>query len=204
MSEEGIQTAKAADASVNTETVKAESTQETANGAANVASEADSTHTRLLEESKRYKKRALEAEKKMEAFEKAKLEEQGKYRELYEQYKTQFEELKSQTMRDKVSFEVKQHAAKVGCVDVNALLKLGRSDLMQFDEQTGEIHGVDLFIEDAKKTSPYLFKTQPTPTINPATPSGALDKPKPAKTHGLSKEEWKAQLLQAAKTAQGA
>lgn len=193
MSEEGTQTVNTADDSTNVETVEATNVKNQVEET-NVP-QVDTTHERLLNESKKNKKRALEAEKRLEALEKSKLEEQGKYKELYEQYKTQFDELKNQTMRDKVGFEVKQHAAKAGCVDVNSLLKLGNGELMQFDEQTGEILGADLFIEDARKQFPFLFKSQPTPTINPVTPSGApVKQTKTASQVAKSPEGFKAAL----------
>lgn len=159
-----------------------------ANASAEEAHEVDSqaqeagTHSevndRLLKESKAFKSRALSAERELERIQKASLEEQGKFKEMYEATQQKYESLMKNLVKEKIKSSVSDHASKVGCVNVEALLKLGNPSLLEFDEEQGTVHGSDLFVEEARKQHPYLFNSAKTAAINSASPGGPLKEKK--------------------------
>jgi hypothetical protein len=138
------------------------------------ASEGDAK--RVLEESKKWKKRALEAERLNSEIQKAKEQEQGNYKKLYEEETARYKNLYKTTVKDKVRMSLTEHASKSGCQSIDALLKLGNSELLEYDETDGKVNGAELFIEDAKRNHPYLFSSVKAPTINPTTPGGVSSK----------------------------
>lgn len=154
------------------------SEQETTNVETPAANAAESKEVppqpseRLLEESKQWKSRALAAEKEKAELEKARLKEKEDFKALYEKEKSERETLFKQVMQEKLKSKVTEVAAKAGCVDVEALIKLGNKELLQFDDSTFELHGAETFIEEAKKSKPYLFSQAKPQTVNPATPGG--------------------------------
>lgn len=136
---------------------------------------ASEVNARLLSESKKNKALAQELKSKLakyEVQEKSQLEEQARFKELYEKEKGQRELLLKTVIKEKIKSSVADKALKAGCVSVDDLIKLGNSELLQYDEETLDVHGVDTFVEEAMKSKPYLFKSTKTPTINAATPGG--------------------------------
>ncbi|MCH7706712.1 MAG: hypothetical protein IIB33_06660 [Chloroflexi bacterium] len=69
-------------------------------------------------------------------------------------------------------FQLRSVANAAGCVSVDDLMAPGNADLIQFDPKTGEVHGVDMFVNQAKTEKAYLFQQAPTPVINPVRPAG--------------------------------
>jgi len=138
-----------------------------------------STHERVLNESKKFKDRAVRAEQELETRKQKELEDQGKWKEVAEKQKERADNYHTQMIRDKVSTAIQTAAAKAGCIDPTALTKLGDGGLMQFDEDTQTVHGTELFIEDAKQKFGYLFHKPGTPTINPSAPAGVPLTPQP-------------------------
>lgn len=134
---------------------------------------------RLLAESKEWKLKAQSSKKELAAMkeqlagiERAKAEEQGQYKELYLKEKTRREEVEGSMVKAYVGNAVKAAASKLGCVDPEVALQLGNSSNLQFDEGSGEVHGVDQFLEELQKSKPFLFVAAKTPTINPTVPGG--------------------------------
>ena len=130
------------------------------------------THKRVLQESKLFKERALKAESVLQKNEQVNLEEQGKFKELSERYKTKLETLEQREVETNLNNAVQQYATKAGCVNIESLMKLGDASLLQYDQKTGQVHGVELFIEDSQKNHPYLFGSKSTPNINHGMPGG--------------------------------
>lgn len=153
-------------------------------------------NARLLAESKKHKALASELKTKLakyEAAEKSALEQQSQFKDLYEKEKKDREALLKTVVSDRIKASVAQEAAKHGCIDVDGLLKLGNKELLQYDEATLEVHGVDQYVEDTKKSKPYLFQSASKANINPATPGASVrSNVKPLKD--LSKDEIMAQL----------
>lgn len=136
-----------------------------------------STAQRLEEESKKYKKNWQTLKGEAEAKQKVFLEEQGKYKELYEVERKKSEDLFKNFVRNKVESSVGGVASKFGCVDVDALLKLGNVELLQYDENNHQVVGVETFVEESKKKYPYLFQGQQKAQINSNMPNSGYEKP---------------------------
>jgi len=154
------------------------------------------TVERLLENTKRHKEKAQEERrerlrlaKRVEEMEKAKLEEQGKFKELSESYKTKYESLRGVVVQKELEKSVDKEALQAGCVDVEALLKLGNRTLLQYDEATDTFYGVDAFVDDAKQRFKYLFTSPVTPIINPTSPVGANTVKQPKSVKEMTQEE---------------
>lgn len=128
---------------------------------------------RLLAESKAWKARALAAEKEKEEAEKAKLTEQGKYKDLFEKAQTELSEFRTKHVETRKRAEVERLAASVGCVSVDALYTLGNKTLLEYDAESDTIQGAEKFIEEAKKVHQFLFNPVKAPNVNPASPGGA-------------------------------
>jgi hypothetical protein len=129
-------------------------------------------NSRLLKESKKYKERAAAAEKELERLKKAALEEQGKYKEMYESTAQKFDHLKKALAKEKIKQAVSVHAAKAGCLNVDALMKLGNAELLTWDEDSMNVDGAQEFVESARREHSYLFGAAKTPSVNGVTPGG--------------------------------
>jgi hypothetical protein len=129
---------------------------------------------KVIEQRQAEKKARKELEEKLHAIEKKAAEEQGKYKELYEKRESQYNELYGSWLKDKVQSSVQKALIKAGCIDDELALTAGRSELLEFDESTGKVDGVESWLQDLKERKPVLFQSVKTPTINPATPGGGL------------------------------
>lgn len=139
-----------------------------------------STAARLLAESKKYKADAAKAKKEKDDLLATQAQEQGRYKDLYEKSKVDMETFKKQLKLEKVNGAVKSAAEKAGFVYPEKALKYGNAELLQYNEDSFEVHGVETFLDDLKKDVPQLFQQNKNPVINPATPSGSaikLNKP---------------------------
>jgi ribosomal protein L19E len=165
--------ANAGDSNANASSENNTSTETTSTSSSNGSAEGSAA--RLLEESKNWKKRATQAEKELEDLKKKEAESQGQFKKLYEEEKKRNEEISKSYIRTQVKMSVDDLAKKAGCVNVEALMKLGNPELLEYNQENGNVYGADLFIEDAKKHHPYLFSAGvKPPTINPATPGGVV------------------------------
>lgn len=155
-------------------------TEPTANAAPTQAVEAveppSEVNERVLAESKKYKRQAQEYKQQLEAMANAKLQEEAKYKELWQQSEQKFQTLHKSLVKEKVKAAVADKASKAGAVDVDAVMKLGNPELLQVEEDTLEVHGVDSFVDELRKAKPYLFQTAKAPTINATTPGGVVAK----------------------------
>lgn len=167
----------------------------------------DEASDRLLNESKRYKeernalkKETAELRAKLEAREKAEQEQQGKYKELFEKSEAQRREVIQKTAKVAIKAKISELATKKGCQSVDALLKLGNAELLEFDLDSGDVNGAELFIEDAMKSSPFLFANQKQISVNASTPGGAVAAKKYNKMSEMPKSEldklWEVALKQ--------
>lgn len=181
------QTKNAANAATETQ-----ANAETSGQTTETENQASEVNARLLAESKKYKSAYQEAKQKLEEVEKSKLQEQSKYKELYEQTEEKYKTLYKSLVKEKVRTSVADVAAKAGCHDVEALLKLGNSELLQVDDESLKVDGVEAFVEDARKNKPYLFQSVKQASINSVTPGGGVTKTKSLKD--MSSTELMAQL----------
>lgn len=157
-------------------------TEQSANAApAQEAVETESKATsevneRLLAESKKYKKAAQEYKSQLEAAQNAKLQEEAKFKELWQKSEEKYQGLYKSLVKEKIKTAVTEKASKAGAVDVEAVMKLGNPELLQVEDETLEVHGVESFVEELKKQKPYLFQTAKAQTINATTPGGVVAK----------------------------
>ena len=156
--------------------------------------QAPEVESRLLAESKEYKRKYQATKAKLEELEKSKLQEQSQYKELWQKSEEKFQNLYKTLVKEKVRSAVSDKAAKAGCIDVDDLLKLGNTQLLEVNQETLEVEGVDVFVDEAKKLKPYLFMAQKTPTINTTTPGGGTLKAGVKQLKDLTKDEILAQL----------
>jgi hypothetical protein len=161
-----VETANAEGATKEQDETEANATRETA----------EQVNARLLSESKSWKARALKAEREKQDQLKKAAEEQGNYKTLYETSQNELVKIKSELVKNSVSSAIESISSKYGCIDPKALMKLGNKDLIQVDESTFEVFGAETFVEDAKKSMPYLFRQGSQAQINPVSPSGVVTK----------------------------
>lgn len=133
-------------------------------------SDLKSTNERLLAESKKYKSEYQKLKAEREELEAKKLEEQGKEAERAKHWETKYKALNERVLKKSIDDAIMGYAKEKGCIDPKAVVRLGNMSRVVYDEETGEVSGVDGMLEDLKKDSPYLFATPKTPVINPATP----------------------------------
>lgn len=138
------------------------------------------------EEAKKYRQKMVERgkeldslKKKLEEIESSKMQEQGKFKELAESYKKEADEWKKrhesahQTYAYKViTSQIKAEAAKIGCVDPDALIQLTNvSDLEVDDDFNIKQESLKALMDQEFKKRSYLFKKD-APQIKDGTPAG--------------------------------
>lgn len=136
----------------------------------------------LLREKRRFaaeKDRADKLALELEDARQAKLEAEGNLAESNERLKKQVEELSRSKKQLAGNFaynslvsQVEAEAAKLGCVDTDALSKLMNLKDVEIDMETFRADQEELkaMIEEQKKNRPYLFNKQ-GPKINNSNPS---------------------------------
>jgi len=124
-------------------------------------------------------RQAAELKEKLAEYETKKLEEQGKYQELLqaerERLKAKDQEyslLKTTIIQDRVRSAIAVEASKLGCVDVDALIKVGDLSKITPDPKTLDVDGNEVvsFVNEMLAGKPYLFK-QAAPRVNDLPPS---------------------------------
>lgn len=133
-------------------------------------SDLKSTNERLLAESKKYKSEYQKLKVEREELEAKKLEEQGKEAERAKHWESKYKELNERVLKKSVDDAIMSYAKEKGCIDPKAVVRLGNMSQVVYDEETGEVSGVDIMLEDLKKNSPYLFAAPKSPVINSTTP----------------------------------
>lgn len=136
------------------------------------AAPTETPNARLLRESQANKARAVKAEQALAAIHRKQQEDQGQYKELADEYKAKFEGVQKKLMTTAIAKAISDSAAKAGCVNPKALMKLGDMSQLTYDEETGEVTGAEAFVEAAKSEHGYLFQGTRAPVVNPARPGG--------------------------------
>lgn len=129
-------------------------------------------NARLLEESKRNKQRARDAEARLKAIEESQLTEQQRYKELYENTKSKLESTQKKATELQLKTQLMPKLSAAGCVDVTDAMKLGNAALLVHDEEENSLSGVDEYISDLQKRKPYLFKSGKPSSVNDSLPPG--------------------------------
>lgn len=114
-------------------------------------------------------KAGKDALKKLEELEEAKLEEEGKFKELAEKARQRAEEAEK-TLQDRIIDNALQaEAVKQGAVDLEAVLKL--VDRQTIEYKDGDVIGHDKAVTSLIEGKPYLKNAQPSNIGSPTQPS---------------------------------
>ena len=142
---------------------------------------------KLIDENRGYRKKNSEYRAKLEDMEKqlsqmqeAKLQEEGKYKEAAEFYKTKAAEFESKYKdatssyaSNVVTSQVRAKAAEMGCIDYEALVKLApMQDLYDHIDEDFNVKpdAIQSVLEMMQQKRPWLFK-KPGPKIEDGVPS---------------------------------
>ena len=131
----------------------------------------------VRESEKQTRLKNLELKRQLEEKEKAKLQDQGQFKELAEIWQRKATESETQANKLKQAFAIKTiadtlslEAQKMGCIDTDALVNLIQLDQVPIDETFNvDRENVKAMLEDFRKTKPYFFQKQ-APRIADATP----------------------------------
>lgn len=143
-------------------------------------------------------KEALEA--KLAEIDRKKLEEDGKYKDLYEKEKQAKDELETKLTRSQKGTAFRVKAIQAGVVNPDDALKL--VDIDKISLKDGEVEGVDDLIKSLQENKPYLFQKDNKINLGSGTNPQASDTPtftlEQIQDHSFYKEHEK-EILQAAK-----
>jgi len=155
-----------------------------------------------VEKLREEKRKNSELSAKLDKIRLEEAEKNGQWKEAHDNIKNKYETLSNNWTEVSVRSAVDAAADKYGCVNTRLAFLAGKTKLLSFDSDTGEVDGVDAFWEDLKDTEPTLFQTPKTPTVNPSLPGGQLRvAPEKVDLSELSTDELKARLRQAVKGA---
>lgn len=156
-------------------------------------------------EAKQYRQKLAQEKKASEEAKQKSLIEQGQYKELADIYKVKSEAAEAQAMRLREAFAMKTvadavalEAAKLGCVDTDALIQLMPLDQIPIKDnfEVDRTH-VKTIMEEFKKGKSYLFQKQSpripdgTPGKQPAYAGKSLDQMTSQEIEALLKEKYK-------------
>ena len=151
-------------------------------GAAELNGSEERVNDRILKESKKYKERlsaerarTAELQSQLEDIKRAELEKQGKEKERADYYKDQYDTLRQQLVKKNVDDAVTALASKMGCSKPKAVLQLGNKTLLQYDDSTNEVLGVESFVEDVKREYPEFFSKEKRSVVNSSLPSTKVE-----------------------------
>lgn len=131
---------------------------------------------RILTESKNYKKRAQAAERRLKEFEESRLKENEKWKEAYEKKANEFDSLQKRIVTNAVQSEVRQAAIKAGCIDPDAVVRLGDLSSLEYDPDTNSVTGVDELVQSMQAEKSYLF-AKPSAPVTSGIPRAPKDAP---------------------------
>lgn len=140
--------------------------------------ETSTVNERILKESKKYKERlaserarAAELQAQLDAVKQAELEKQGKEKERADYYQGKYDSLNKQIMKRNVEDKVAAIAQQMGCEKPKAVLSLGNSSLLSYDESTGEVIGAESLVDEVKREYPELFSKAKRHVVNSSIPT---------------------------------
>lgn len=141
-------------------------------------------------EAKTNRQKLAEEKRKNEELVKAKLQENGQFRELAEIRTREAESYKEQATKLKQAFALKTvsdtlalEAQKLGCIDVESLINLMPLDQVPIDDTFNvDKDSARAIVEDFRKSKPYFFQ-KPAPKVIDAAPA----KQEPPKGFDLGK-----------------
>lgn len=149
------------------------------------------SYQKAVDEAKKAKARSAQLEQEAESRKQEELKAQGKFKEIAESQATQIATLEKKLKEDNAKYaakvvtsQIRAEAAKLGCVDPDALLKLMDMSEIEVDGEFNiDPSKLKTVLEKEAKEKAYLF-SKDAPTFRDAPPSSG----KPAGK--LAYEEW--------------
>lgn len=151
---------------------------------------AHATYKKTVDEVKKLKEQLRLRDEKLSKAEQEKLEAEGKKDELIASLKSKNSELETSNKKTLNNFifssldsQVREEAARLGCVDTDAVVKLADLTELEVSDKTFKADKGELtkLLEKMKKDKPYLF-SKTGPKINTKMPNGkSVDDNEPAK-----------------------
>lgn len=150
-----------------------------------------SQNERLLAESKKYKQRAQSVETQQEKLQREALEKEGKFQELLEMEKSNNQKVSEQMMQIKRSALQKEIKAEVAryakdAFDVEDIIKNLDSSLLEVDEDSLTVKGIDKAVAVVRENKKYLFSNPNIPSFVNSRPNDKIEK---KSLSDMSKEE---------------
>lgn len=159
-----------------------------ASGEAESKQVSHATYLKAVETEKNLRKRAQEAETRLQELERRDMEAKGEFEKLKQSLLQENETLKKTLKQEKESYlwervtsGIKTESLKAGCADPDKLIKLlDKNDFLSLqseaDGYTLKQESLKSLVEKAKKENFFLFPTQKV-EINDATPKAKVEKP---------------------------
>ena len=122
-------------------------------------------------------KKAKELQAQLDAIEKQKLEEQGKFKELYEKERTEREKEIRAMRRELARADLKALAIREGIIDPDIINLIPSKDF-KWNEETGRFDNLEELLVAHKQAKPNLYKTmepapqQPQPPVQNRATTG--------------------------------
>lgn len=136
---------------------------------------------KAIQENKKYREKNRGLEEKLTSLETQRMEEQGKYKDLSESFKSKYDQERAELQKMKASYafstvssQVKLEAQKLGCKDVDVLISFYSKGIREIPIDEGfKVDQASLkdFISKAKTEKPYLFEKD-APKVNDMVPKG--------------------------------
>ena len=163
----------------------------------------ESTNARLLDESKTYKGKYQSLSEEIKTKEKNTLEDEQKFKELYEVVQKEKSDLSHQLMetrksniKKELSFQVA--AAAKDAYDVNDIISSLPKEVLELDHDTASVKGVSEAVNFVCENKPWLFQKNNKSGFHSGQPS---DEPPKTKTYeSMSGEEKNALFSEALKS----
>lgn len=136
------------------------------------------TYKRTLGEAKKAKSELSDMRAKLEQYENAKLEAEGKKDEIIEKQRKQIDELFGKLKTTEASFaemqitsQVADKAKELGCIDTDMLMKIiDGKGLDIVDGYKVSTQSLEMVLNEIKESKPYLF-SKPAPKIHDGAPT---------------------------------
>jgi hypothetical protein len=155
------------------------------------------TYKKTISEVKKLKAALKEREDALQKAQQEKLEAEGNKDELITQLKGKLSEVEKKHKETFNSFvyssldaQVREEAAKIGCIDPDAVVKLADLSSVEVDAKTFRADKTQLVevLETLRKEKPYLFGKS-GPKLNTKTPGGAPPEEKKKAFKDMSQQE---------------
>lgn len=155
----------------------------------------ESTHKRLLKETRIAQQELAKAKEELEERKNAELVAQNNWKALAEKLQEENGSLKGSLGELAVKTQLAPKLVEMGCVNVDDAMKLGNNELLVHDD--GQISGVDQYIDDLRAQRPYLFQSKIPSSVNTTLPAGGINvTPAKKSVNDLSDDELDAHMKQ--------